>query len=94
MTGTEVSEALDATVTSPSDIVAIERSRRPVRQAGTFSGATSAEIINDGKPQRIRLKTMLDTGIELEAWWRNESGGVLTTGAVVDVHGVVYGYWA
>ncbi len=94
LSNTEIGEALDANPTSPSDIVTIERTRRPVRIAGLFPGLLTEEALNDGKVIRTKLRTILDTGIELIAWVRNDSGAMLTTGTVVGIHGTVYGYWA
>jgi len=88
-----VKEALDSNLTSQSDIIARERARRPVRRAGVFYGLSTDEVFNNGKPIRTKMFTVLDEGKELEAWARNQSGGILTTGATVHCFGRVYGYW-
>ncbi len=93
LSNTEVGEALDASPTSMADIVARERSRRPVRAAGMFTAAPASEVLNDGKPIRTKLATFLDEGVELEIYARNGDGSALTTGSLVDVVGWVYGYW-
>lgn len=94
LSNTELGEAIDASPSSMADIVARERARRPVRRSGQFVSSTVSEVLNNGKPIRTKLRTMLDTGIELTAWARNGDGGALTTGCNVDVHGTIYGYWA
>ncbi len=93
LNATEIAEALDANPTSPADIVLRERAKRPVRHVGSFAGL-GEENLNDGKPIRTRLWTKLANGIEMEFWVRNRSGATLTTGMVVNVSGVIYGYWA
>jgi len=93
LSNTELGEALDASPTSMADIVARERARRPVRRSGKFSAAATAEVLNDGKKIRTKLNTVLDEGIELEAWARNGDAATLTTGTIIEIEGTVYGYW-
>lgn len=93
LTNAEVGEALDASPTSMADIVARERARRPVRQMGVFLGNAASEVTNDGKPINQKLVTVLDTGVELNFWVRNEDGSALTTGTLINIHGKVFGYW-
>ncbi len=90
---TEIAEKLDAKPVSQTDRIAMERSRRPVRNTGRFSGAAVGETLNDGQPIRTPLKFILDTGIELALWVRNKSGATLTTGTVVRVTGTLYMRW-
>ncbi len=90
---TEIGEMLDANPTSQSDIVALEQIKRPVRRSGQFPVQAANEVIADGRKVRTKLHTILDTGIELVFWVRNNSGGALTTGAVVECTGTIYGYW-
>ncbi len=91
---TEIVEGLDAKPTSRSDRIAMERSRRPIRRAGSFAGSGANETLNDGKEIRTKLKFYIDEGIELVAWARNRSGATLTTGAVVNVVGTLFMKWA
>ncbi len=93
LTVTEIVEQLTAQPTSKSDIIAMERSRRPVRKAGSFAGQSPNEILNDGKPIRTRCKFSLAEGKELVLWARNRSGASLTTGATVTVTGTLYMRW-
>ncbi len=90
---TEIAECLDSIPNSQTDIIALERQRRPVRQAGVFHGATAAEVLNDGKLMRTKFHTVLDEGTELTMWCRNESGAQLTTGQTIHAFGRIYGYW-
>ncbi len=89
----EVAEKLDARPTSQTDIIAMERSRRPVRDAGAFQGENANETLNDGKVIRTKLGFVLDEGAELSIFVRNKSGASLTTGGVVQVQGKLYLAW-
>ncbi len=93
LSNTEVGEALDAIPTSQSDIIAIERTRRPVRRAGVFSGQNAVENLYDGRMKRVKLHTVLNEGVELKAFARNASGATFTTGTLLEVTGTVYGFW-
>ncbi len=91
---TEINEKLDARPTSQTDIIAMERSRRPVRDSGKFSGsATTVEVLNDGEPVRTTLKFPLNEGVELVAWARNEDTAAFTTGTIVHASGTLYMRW-
>ncbi len=90
---TEIIEKLDAQPTSQSDRIAIERSRRPVRNTGSFAVQTANETLNDGKPIRTPCKWIADTGLEAQIWVRNKSGATLTTGSVVRVTGTLFCRW-
>ncbi len=92
MSTAEIIECLDASPVSKGDRVEIERSGRPVRWAGVFSSTAVDEILNDGKA--IRTKLRFPTGNNsMNVWARNESGSTLTSGAVIEVHGKLYGRW-
>lgn len=93
LSAAEVKESLDANPTSQSDIIAIEQGKRPVRRSGVFHGLNTDEVLNNGRPIRTKMVTILDEGKELEAWARNTSGATLTTGATVHCFGTMYGYW-
>ena len=90
---TEVAEGLDASPTSESDIVARERARRPIRTTGVFAGLLTEEHLNDGKPIRTPLRFNLAGSLEVAAYARNQSGGALTTGTVVEINGQIYLNW-
>ncbi len=90
----EIGEMLDANPTSQTDIIAMERIKRPVRRSGQFPGLSTNEALADGKKIRTKLFTVLNEGVELAIWARNNSGAALTTGAQIEATGTVYGYWA
>ncbi len=90
---TEIAEALVAEVNDPSDIIARERARRPVRRAGIFSAITVDQTLNDGTLIRTPLRFSISIGKTLVFWAMNQSGAALTTGAILEVQGVVYGRW-
>lgn len=94
LTATEINEKLDARPTSQTDIIAMERSRRPVRPVGKFPGQTADEALKDGTPIRTKLGFFIDEGVELVAYARNDSASTLTTGAVVHASGTLYMKWA
>ena len=93
LTSSEILEKLQAELTDPSDIIQMERSRRPVRQTGVFPGLSSEEALNDGRNTRTRLKFGITNGKTLDVWAYNRSGNALTTGTVINVLGTLYGRW-
>jgi len=90
---TEILEALTAEVTDPDDIIAKERSRRPVRKTGNFPGLLTEETFRDGAMIRTGLGFVVGDGHELDCWALNNSASVLTTGTVIEFDGVIYGRW-
>ncbi len=89
----EIAEALTAEVSDPSDIIAKERARRPVRRTGSFKGLSTNEDIADGQMVRTPLKFAVTDGKQLSAWAVNRSNGALTGGQIVVVEGTIYGRW-
>ncbi len=90
---TEIAEALTVEITDPSDIIARERSRRPVRKVGAFPGLATNETINDGDQIRTRTKFMLGDGHGPAVYAVNRSNATLTGGQVVEVEGTLFGRW-
>ncbi len=90
---TEIAEALDASPNSQDDRIAIERTRRPVRDAGQFPGLNSEEVLNNGNIFRTKVKMVITSARNLEIFARNLSGATLTTGSQINVVGKVYGNW-
>ncbi len=86
-------EALKADLSSPDDIIAKERARRPVRRTGVFNGLSVNESIGDGLNVRQKIKFSVGDTFDLDAWFWNRSSGALTTGAVIDCDGTIYGRW-
>ncbi len=94
LTVTEIAENLAAELVDPDDIITRERARRPVRKVGQFTKAGSAEeSINNGNILRTRIKMKLGDGHTLAAFVQNKSGTTLTTGAIVEIIGTIYGRW-
>jgi len=89
----EIAENLVAEPLDPDDIIAQERSRRPVRKSGKFPGLATNESLNDGKKIRNRLRFSIGSGHALAFWAQNNSGAALTGGQVIDIDGVLYGRW-
>ncbi len=95
-TVTEIKENLDLTgMEDPSDKITQEQGRRLVRRSGKFRGQLSNEQINDGKPVRTRLRFMLAGSVAtLQFFVHNLNASALTTGAIVQIDGKIYGRWA
>ncbi len=93
LTDTEIAEALDASVLDPSDIIAGERARRPVRRSGKFSGLSTEEVLANGEQIRTKCKFTIGSGKNFDLWASNRSGANLTTGTIVEVQGTIYGRW-
>ncbi len=90
---TEIVEAITASPSSPDDIIAMERARRPTRHGGTFPGLSSHEALNNGNPLRTTLKMSIGDTTTLNVYAVNESGAGLTTGCILNVFGKIYGRW-
>ena len=93
LTATEIGESLDASPDSQDDRVAIERTSRPVREIGQLPGLAANEVLNNGNISRTRLKMVITSARDLNAWARNISGATLTTRKVIEITGKVYGTW-
>ncbi len=94
LTVAEIAEALDAELTDPDDIIAKERSRRPVRKAGVFNIGSEADIgYGDGLVQRQTIKMTIGNDHMMSLWIRNMSGAVMTTGSTLGQLGTIYGRW-
>ncbi len=94
LTVAEVAECLGAELTDPDDIIQRERARRPVRRAGMFGlGASTGKELNNGVAVRTKMRMSVGDGHNVNCWARNQFGASLTTGAIVEVHGTLYGRW-
>ena len=88
---TQIVEAMDASPSNRADEVALERTRRRVRLAGTFPGETADSTLNDGRKLRMRkMYWSFAADVDLACWAINRSGSTLTTGAFLEVSGEVY----
>ncbi len=90
---TEILEAVTASQTDPDDIIAVERSRRPVRKVGSFTMGAADQHLNDGVPMTTRFKRSVGDNHTLDVWGLNNSGSTLTTGASIRFQGHAYGRW-
>ncbi len=94
MTASLITEALDASPNSRGDRIALERSGRPVRTAGTFPGVAADEVLNDGRPLRSRkLYWKLAGDLNLSMYAVNRGGATLTTGASLIARATIYARW-
>ncbi len=93
LTVAEVTEALDAELSDPDDIITKEQSRRPVRMVGAFNDSTTDQELNNGTPVRRVAKFSIGDGHSFNIWARNQSGATLTTGSTVQANGHIYGRW-
>ncbi len=89
----QIAENLIAQQTGPGDVIAVEQSRRMVRRTGKFSGLSTHEVLADGRKIRTKCKFAITGSNNLDLWVQNQSDAALTTGAVVDVSGTIYGRW-
>ncbi len=94
-TVTEIKENLDLTgMEDPSDMIATEQGRRKVRRSGRFSGVAANEVLNDGKDIRTPIRfPLVGTVAQVGFWAHNLGAGALTTGAVIQCFGKIYGRW-
>ncbi len=93
LTDAEIAESLQAELTDPDDIIAKERSRRPVRTAGMFGLSAAEQVLADGNVKRVPMKFSVGNDHDIGVWAQNQSGATLTTGAIVECHGQIYGRW-
>ncbi len=93
LTVAEIKEAITAAVTDPSDIIAKERARRPVRKVGQFPLLSAAETLNHGDSIRTPLKFLINDSKSIKFYAFNKSGGPQTTGTLINVSGTLYGRW-
>ncbi len=91
---TEIKEALEADLAIPDDIIARERTRRPIRDVGYFMGNDQAqEHLNNGLQVKTPLRFALSDNKTIVGFIYNQSGGALTTGSIVEVTGTIFGKW-
>ncbi len=89
-TVTEIKEAIEAGASiSIGNKIANEQANRLVRIIGSFSGEAE-EVLNDGKPMKIRLNWAIPIGTTVNIFAYNDSGAALTTGGIIEVTGPVW----
>ncbi len=93
----EIIEALSAgqSITGRSvNKIEQERRKRQVRSLGFFSGETADDALDDGQTKRVKLGWVIGTGKTLNFFEINRgSAAPLTTGAIVEYSGKIYGRW-
>ncbi len=95
-TVTEVKEGLDASPANDSDKIAIERSRRQIRVAGTFKtpeNTGSGQVLNDGNKKRTKCGWYVSNSKEVNIFAQNIGTPALTVDTTISVAGVVYVTW-
>lgn len=94
LTVTEIKEALEAQPLNANDIPAAEYAKRKVRVMGMFSALSIDEILNEGRPKRIKMRVEVPNGKGPPCPFAyNLSGGPLTGGAIVKIVLKYYGQW-
>lgn len=74
------------------DKIANERARRRCRESGAFQCKDQQpETLNDGNPQNTPMRFVIEDGQNIKFWAYNDSGATLTTGAIVEFRGKVFG---
>lgn len=72
------------------DLIAKEKSRRLIRYVGAFPGVDPDEVLNDGRPVRIRGRFRVGAGDAVNLAVYNTAGAQLTTGTIVTCRGRFY----
>ncbi len=88
----EVKECLDAEVVDPSNIIAREQARRPVRTVGFFAADSVARIGEDGMI-KTPIRFTVGEGHQLAAFVMNRDTDLLTTGATIEIAGTMFVKW-
>ncbi len=94
-TAAEIEECLEAGgAMDKGDKIALEQSSRLVREVGQFSsgagGDNAGASFADGRVVKTKLNWNLSIGEALQAWVRNNSGTVYTTGSTLSVSGKLW----
>lgn len=90
----EILENLEIEVISPDAKIEMERAKRKIRRVGIFAkGDRTDQGIGDGMPLRTKLLFTVGNSQNLALWARNISGATLTTGALIQGNGTIFGRW-
>ncbi len=87
---TQIKEFLESDALDFTNKLEIERSRRQIREWGVFAVAVSGEVLNDGKPLRVRIRFPVELGHSPNIFAFNKSGATLTTGGRLGWSGKMY----
>ncbi len=96
LTAAEIAEALDASPANDSDIIALERNRRPVRNTGVLqSPAVDGEgvTLKDGLLVRTKLGFGVSNDKEVSFFVRNQGAAASTVDTLLNVSGRIYAVW-
>ncbi len=89
---TEVNEQLNVALLGRGSKIEQERARRLVRKGGQLVHLTAEdELIPLDRSHRIKMRYMIQEGFANEIWFKNRSGSALTTGAIAEWEGTIYG---
>ncbi len=85
---TQIKECIESgSSISIGDKLSNEHADRLVRRVGTFSGLSTEETLNDGRPIKTRLNWAIPIGKTLNIFAYNDSAGTLTTGTILKFNG-------
>ncbi len=91
-TAIEVAEALAVSLLGRGSKIELERMKRLVCNGAMLVHLTAEdELIPLDRSHRIKSKFMIQEGFAPEIWVQNRSGAPLTTGAILEWHGTLYG---
>ncbi len=93
----EIAEAMDASPNSDSDKIAIEKSNRQTRLAGTFQqpvNTGAGQVLNNGRKIRTKMGWYFSKDIDLVLFAINRGSPALTVDTTVSVSGMAYLVWA
>ncbi len=89
---TEVAEKLGVSLLGRGSKTELERSRRVVRNGAQLIHLTAEdELIPLDRSHRVKCRFMIQEGFALEIWIQNRSGAALTSGAILEWNGTIYG---
>ncbi len=90
-TAAEIEEWLEASASwAKGNKIAQEQARRKCRQIGIFGSVDETDILNDGKPLRVKLGFPIESGSGLQLWVFNDSGSTMTTGTTIELAGKAF----
>ncbi len=83
----EISEWFNSTGVMAGDQIALERSRRKIRDICALDGEATTEKAFDGSVKRIPLRFKVEDGESVNIWAMNQDDDPLTTGTFIRVYG-------
>ncbi len=95
-TAAEIAEANDVALITSGDKIGREQASRLVRKVGSFRGFEAMEELvgnMGGEFIKTRLNWPIEEDFGFEFWAQNRSGAALTTGAILEITGEIYGKW-